>query len=504
LGRDPFEDMEGLDWDEADSTVDKAGVDEAVVDEIAADKATVDKTATETKVVESESVPSTGSGHSPNPADGPALAQAETQPETVLIGTDARAEVEAVDPLAEAEAAETEPVSDQAEAPLETGPVRTDAGAEAAAVEPLAEAEAVETESVSSQAEAPPETETVETDAGAEAAAVEPLAEAETVEIQLVSGQAEAPPETEPIETDARAETASVEPLAEAEVVEIELVSDQAETPPETDLVETDARAETASVEPLAEAEVVEIKLVSDQAEAPPATEPVEAAARIEPATEAEESVAAAPAGEPRPVPPVDGGEVVAQPDEGASNFLDELIATIDKEVEQAFGREAMADLAATAPVRAGGEEQHVIFALAGTEYAVPIANVTEIGQPLDVTPVPNAPDWVLGVTNLRGDIVSVVDMRTFLGMERIGYGQASRMLVAQARQEDMATSLIVDRVSGIRYLSVDRISAPTAVIEDQVAPYLRGVYEHDGPLLVVLDFDKLLLSPEMQQFQPM
>jgi len=314
LGRDPFEDMEGLDWDEAESTVDKAGVDEAVFDEIAADKATVDETATETKVVESESVPSTGSGHSPNPAGGPALAQAETQPET----------------------------------------------------------------------------------------------------------------------------------------------------------------------------------------------EPVETAAQIEPATEAKESVAAEPAGEPRPVPPVDEGEVVAQPDEEASNFLDELIATIDKEVEQAFGREAMADLAATSPVRAGGEEQHVIFALAGTEYAVPIANVTEIGQPLDVTPVPNAPDWVLGVTNLRGDIVSVVDMRAFLGMERIGYGQASRMLVAQARQEDMATSLIVDRVSGIRYLSVDRISAPTAVIEDQVAPYLRGVYEHDGPLLVVLDFDKLLLSPEMQQFRPM
>ena len=78
-----------------------------------------------------------------------------------------------------------------------------------------------------------------------------------------------------------------------------------------------------------------------------------------------------------------------------------------------------------------------------------------------------------------------------------------SRMLVAQARQEEVTTGLIVDQVSGIRYLAVGRIGAPAAPIEDQVTPYLRGVYEHDGRLLVVLDFDRLLLSPEMRQFEP-
>jgi purine-binding chemotaxis protein CheW len=196
-------------------------------------------------------------------------------------------------------------------------------------------------------------------------------------------------------------------------------------------------------------------------------------------------------------------GELAAEPEEEAFDLLGDLIATIDQEVEEAFGAGAMADLAPQVPVGVGGEEQHVIFSLADTEYAAPITNVTEIGRPLDVTPVPNMPDWVLGVTNLRGDIISVVDMRTFLGMEAAAQSQASRMLVAQASQEDMTTSLIVDRVSGIRYLAVDRIGAPTAPIEDQVAPYLRGVYEHEEHLLVVLDFDKLLLSAEMRQFEP-
>jgi purine-binding chemotaxis protein CheW len=133
----------------------------------------------------------------------------------------------------------------------------------------------------------------------------------------------------------------------------------------------------------------------------------------------------------------------------------------------------------------------------------VPIANVIEIGQPLSITPVPNVPDWVPGVANLRGEIISMVDLRAFLGMERVGYRQASRMLVAQASQEDMTTGLVVDRVNGIRYLSADRIGEPTAPIEDQVTPYLDGVYEHEERLLVVLNLDRLLLSPEMQQFEP-
>jgi purine-binding chemotaxis protein CheW len=195
--------------------------------------------------------------------------------------------------------------------------------------------------------------------------------------------------------------------------------------------------------------------------------------------------------------------QVVADPDGEDSHLLDELMATIDEEVEEAFGPGAMADLASAKPVEASGEEQHIIFTLSDTEYTVSITNILEIGRPMDITPVPNTPDWVLGIANLRGNIISIVDLQAFLGMERKSYGQASRMLVAQARQADVTTGLIVDRVSGIHYLSADRIGAPAGSIEDQVAPYLRGIYEHDGHLLVVLDFDRLLLSPEMRQFEP-
>lgn len=198
--------------------------------------------------------------------------------------------------------------------------------------------------------------------------------------------------------------------------------------------------------------------------------------------------------------PDIEPVETIAAPEERTS-FLEQLIATIDEEVDEAFGPGAMGDLAPARQIGQAEEEQHVIFTLAGTEYAAHIDNVTEIGDPLNATVVPNVPDWVLGVANLRGDIISMVDMRGFLGMEPTGYGQGRRMVVAQARNEELTTGLIVDQVSGIRHLDVGRISEPTAPIDDQVAPYLRGVYEHDGQLLVVLDFDRLLLSPEMRQF---
>lgn len=185
-------------------------------------------------------------------------------------------------------------------------------------------------------------------------------------------------------------------------------------------------------------------------------------------------------------------------------DILDELIASIDEGVEQALSAGTMADLPTKAPGSSGNQKQYVIFTLAGTEYAVPISNVTEIGRPLNITSTPNVPNWVLGVANLRGDIISLVDFRMFLGLETTSFNQAGQMLIAQAHYEDMTTALIVDQVNEIRYLAVDQIAAPTAPIADQVAPYLRGVYEHDEHLLVVLDFNKLLLSSKMQQFQAM
>jgi len=265
--------------------------------------------------------------------------------------------------------------------------------------------------------------------------------------------------------------------------LDLERAKKKAEVKPETkkEAAKAEAKPEAEKTAPKAE---VKPKAKKEAAKAAKSKAKAEVKSKAEPALE----------------------QVVAEPDEEASHLLDELMATIDEEVEEAFGLGAMTDLATAEPTDQGeGEEQYIIFSLAESEYAVPAANVREIGEPPNVTPVPNVPDWVLGVANLRGDILSLVDLRLFLGMERIDYDEDTRMMVVHTQQDasSVTTGLMVDLVSDIRYLSVDRIGAPAAPIEDQVAPYLRGVYEHDGRLLVVLNLDQLLLSPEMRQFEP-
>jgi purine-binding chemotaxis protein CheW len=209
--------------------------------------------------------------------------------------------------------------------------------------------------------------------------------------------------------------------------------------------------------------------------------------------------------------------ELRFEPEAESSHLLDELIASIDAEIQHIFGsgttvvREARATLNLKRD-----QEQYVIFKLAGAEYAAPAANVREVGEITTLTPLPNVPQWLLGVTNLRGDILSVVDLCTFLDLDQPDEVEAEsitssassgprEMLIVHSKRDPslISTGLVVDEVSDIRYLPLDRITEPAAPIEHQIAPYLRGVYDLEGRLLIMLDFERLLLSREMQQFEP-
>lgn len=187
-----------------------------------------------------------------------------------------------------------------------------------------------------------------------------------------------------------------------------------------------------------------------------------------------------------------------------SADILSDMIASDDQEA-QAFDAGASAEL--PAPVQAGTEAgrtgQYILFGLAGTEYATLLTNVMEIGRPSVLTPVPNVPEWVLGVTNLRGDIVSIVDLRRLLDVGDTGLPPDPQLLLAHTQLQDLTAGLVVDRVNGVRFLPADQIKPPAAPMEGRVASYLRGVLEYEGHLLVILDLDRLLLSSEMRQFEP-
>jgi purine-binding chemotaxis protein CheW len=199
-------------------------------------------------------------------------------------------------------------------------------------------------------------------------------------------------------------------------------------------------------------------------------------------------------------LPPADPADAAEPPSPENSPILEKLLAAMEEEGGPPPAGSAPAARPAPGPMTAPAGEQHVVFTLAGTDYAVPISRVLEIGRPSQVTPLPNVPDWVLGLTNLRGDIISVVDLRGFLGLGQAPLG-AGRMVVVRSGGEDLTTGLMVDRVKEICRLPVRPLPAPAAAVDDRVAPYLRGVAEHADRLLVFLDLDRLLLSGELRQF---
>ena len=184
---------------------------------------------------------------------------------------------------------------------------------------------------------------------------------------------------------------------------------------------------------------------------------------------------------------------------ERTSPSLDDVIAAIDGELDWTFNDTTGARLPALE--RRADYEHEVIFSLDGTAYCVAIANVAEIGVPPPVTALPNVPAWVLGVANLRGDIISVVDLRAFLGLPPAASQRGARMMVVHTRDDEMNAGLVVDAVQHIRTIVGERFEAPSAPMEGDVARYLRGVCEHDGRLLVALDLERMLTSPEMRMF---
>jgi purine-binding chemotaxis protein CheW len=145
--------------------------------------------------------------------------------------------------------------------------------------------------------------------------------------------------------------------------------------------------------------------------------------------------------------------------------------------------------------------DRYVLLSIASAHYAVLEAFVTELERIPKITPVPRVPAWVRGVTNLRGDVLSVVDMRLFLGLDPTS-SHAARMLVVRLLTEEFSTGLLVDAVDRIVAVPADAITPPESTLEGPLAPYLRGMCVIEDRLVAVLDLDQLLRSPDIRQFE--
>lgn len=188
--------------------------------------------------------------------------------------------------------------------------------------------------------------------------------------------------------------------------------------------------------------------------------------------------------------------QAVADPDD-AGELLDSLMSDLAR---------AATDDHSAAPSEIDGQqpashaEKYVLFSLAGARYAVAIHQVIETDRLPQITRVPHVPEFVRGVVNLRGDILSLVDLRTLWGLPSIEPGKVSRLLVVRSSGEQMMTGLVVDDVNGIAPIAPESLAVRDGERNEKIAPLLRGTYEHQQQSLHVIDLERLFLSPEIQQ----
>jgi purine-binding chemotaxis protein CheW len=138
--------------------------------------------------------------------------------------------------------------------------------------------------------------------------------------------------------------------------------------------------------------------------------------------------------------------------------------------------------------VKSAGEVEYVTFYVGDLLIGVDIQHVEEINRQVDVTPVPQALPHVRGVINLRGEVVTVVDLRKVLDMGQTEINQCSRTVVVNSGDEEIG--LLVDRVADVVLVRTDQIDPPPANVRGIDRRFFKGVYKLEKTLLIILDVD--------------
>jgi len=141
-----------------------------------------------------------------------------------------------------------------------------------------------------------------------------------------------------------------------------------------------------------------------------------------------------------------------------------------------------------------GNELQLVTFEVGSEEFAVDILVVQEINRMMWITDVPQSPDCVEGVINLRGKIIPVVDLRRRLGLPEAEYGAMSRIVVVEVGGRTIGFT--VDRVNEVLRISSSIVDAAPGVVTRVDSQFIAGIGKLEDRLVILLDLEKLL-SPE-------
>lgn len=147
-------------------------------------------------------------------------------------------------------------------------------------------------------------------------------------------------------------------------------------------------------------------------------------------------------------------------------------------------------------------EQEFLTFCLNGEEYGVDILCVQEIRVWTKVTELPNKPDYIKGVINLRGVIIPIVDLRQRFGMQPLEYNEQTVTIILRSHENrgEQAVGIIVDAVSEVYKFSADKIRKAPDFGRKIDACFIKGLTSVDDKLVILLDTISLLAQEELYQ----
>ncbi|WP_371192724.1 chemotaxis protein CheW [Glaciecola sp. SC05] len=156
-----------------------------------------------------------------------------------------------------------------------------------------------------------------------------------------------------------------------------------------------------------------------------------------------------------------------------------------------------MSEQRATASAADPNDEvlQWVTYRLDEETYGINVMQVQEVLRYTEIAPVPGAPDYVMGIINLRGNVVTVIDTRARFGLPPSEITDNSRIVIIES--DEHVVGILVDSVAEVVYLRSSEIDSAPNVGTEESAKFIQGVSNRDNELLILVDLNKLLSDDE-------
>ena len=138
---------------------------------------------------------------------------------------------------------------------------------------------------------------------------------------------------------------------------------------------------------------------------------------------------------------------------------------------------------------------QWVTFRLEDETYGIKVMQVQEVLRYSEIAPVPGAPTYVLGIINLRGNVVTVIDTRQRFGLPSAEITDNTRIVIIEADKQ--VVGILVDSVAEVVYLRESEIETTPNVGNEEAARFIQGVCNKNDELLILVDLEKMMTAQE-------